>query len=143
MAIVVRPGQTAILQQPASQQIGWLLGLLTVLAEARGADVSSEGYELYAATLIAYPETDVRAVIERIARSKRAEGEKAWPPLGDLVEPLQRMNERRWEEHKRVEKQQAEIAEFWQLVPEWMEITGQSEAEILERWPRFKGTKPR
>jgi len=24
-----------------------------------------------------------------------------------------------------------------------MEITGQSEAEILERWPSFKGTKPR
>jgi hypothetical protein len=29
------------------------------------------------------------------------------------------------------------------MVPGWMEITGQSEAEILERWPSFKGTKAR
>jgi hypothetical protein len=143
MAIVARQEPTAISQRPALQQIDWLLGLLTVLAEARGADVSAEGLELYAATLISFPDDDVRAVIERTARSKRAEGEKAWPALGDLTEPLERMRERRWEERKRVAQQQEEIAEFWRLVPEWMEITGQSEAKILERWPSFKGTKPR
>lgn len=98
---------------------------------------------MYAATLISFPDEDVRAVIERFARSKRAEEEKAWPRLGDLTEPLERMRERRWEERKRREQQQADIAQFWKLVPEWMEITGQSEAEILERWPSFKGTKPR
>ena len=142
-AIVVKAGQTAISQQPALQRVEWLLGLLTVLAEARGTDVSAEGLELYAETLISFPDEDVRAVIERFARSKRAEGEKAWPALGDLTDPLERMRQRRWEERKRQEQQQSDIAQFWQSVPEWMEITGQSEAEILERWPSFKGTKQR
>jgi hypothetical protein len=85
----------------------------------------------------------VRDVVRTLAMRKRAEGETAFPALGDLVEPLIRLRERRWEERKRVAQQQAEIAQFWQMVPGWIEITGQSEVEILERWPRFKGTKPR
>jgi hypothetical protein len=35
----------------------------------------------------------------------------------------------------------AEIDEFWRWAPEWMAITGCDEAELLSRFPSFKGTK--
>lgn len=34
-----------------------------------------------------------------------------------------------------------EIAEFWRWAPEWMEMTGNDEAELLRRFPSYKGTK--
>lgn len=98
--------------------------------------------ELYAATLSAYPDEDVRAVIERTARTRRAEGEKAWPALGDLVEPLERIREQRGEQRRQAARREREIAEFWKTAPEWMAITGVDEAELLRRFPSFAGTKP-
>lgn len=35
-----------------------------------------------------------------------------------------------------------EIFDFWLTAPEWMEITGYSEEEMLERFPSMRGTKP-
>ena len=152
MAIVARPGQTAISQRPALQRIDWLLGLLTVLAEARGADVSAEGLELYAATLISYPDEDVRAVIERSARTKRAEGEKAWPALGDLLDPLERLQDRRREQQKQERARQADIELFWKVAQERIEERGvfrynsvdyRSLDEVNQAPTTYKGTKPR
>lgn len=34
-----------------------------------------------------------------------------------------------------------DIAEFWQWAPEWMARTGNSEEELLRRFPSFRGTK--
>jgi hypothetical protein len=39
-------------------------------------------------------------------------------------------------------KRQQQIEEFWKWAPTWMEDTGNDEAELLERWPAYKGTKP-
>jgi hypothetical protein len=103
--------------------------------------VSAETLKLYSAHLCEFEPDDVREVVRALAMRKRAEGETAFPALGELVDPLVRMRERRREEHTRMARRQAEITEFWQMVPGWVEITGQSEAEILERWPSFKGTK--
>jgi hypothetical protein len=36
-----------------------------------------------------------------------------------------------------------QIEEFWQWAPEWIEMTGYSEEELLKRFPSFRGTKPR
>jgi hypothetical protein len=35
-----------------------------------------------------------------------------------------------------------EIAEFWERAPEWMQMAGCSEEEMLERFPSYRGTKP-
>lgn len=105
--------------------------------------MSSHGYEMYALAVAEFDDADVRAVVDKVARRRRGEGEKSWPELGELVEPLERMRDRRRQAKQQDEQKRTMIAEFWSLVPEWMEITGQSEAEILERWPSFKGTKPR
>jgi hypothetical protein len=42
----------------------------------------------------------------------------------------------------RARKRQREIAEFWKQAPDWMELTGNGEAELLRRFPSFRGTKP-
>jgi hypothetical protein len=35
-----------------------------------------------------------------------------------------------------------EVQEFWRIAPDWMERTGNSEEELLKRFPSFRGTKP-
>jgi len=37
----------------------------------------------------------VRAVVDQVARRRRGEGQKAWPELGELIEPLKCMRNRR------------------------------------------------
>jgi hypothetical protein len=40
------------------------------------------------------------------------------------------------------QRQHQQIAEFWQWAPGWMAMTGNDEAELLRRFPSYKGTKP-
>jgi hypothetical protein len=103
--------------------------------------VSSQTLELYAACLSEFEDEDVRAVVRKLATRARAEGETAFPALGELMDPLQNIRRKRMAEQKRQQERAAEIEQFWKMMPEWMEITGQTEEEILERWPGFKGTK--
>lgn len=122
-----------------------LVALLAGLAEARQADVSDKAYELYSAALCKYPESDVRTVIDAIAKRRRGEGEKAFPSLGDLVEPLEKMavvKRRREAEQKR---RDAEWADFWSWVDGRISETGRSEQEILDsiRTPGYRGLKAR
>jgi hypothetical protein len=140
-AIVARQEPTAISKPLDPQRRLSLVKVLTGLAEARQAGVSAETLKLYSAHLCEFEPGDVRDVVRTLAMRKRTEGETAFPALGELVEPLQRLRERRREEQRKAERRANEIAEFWRMVPEWMEATGQTEAEILERWPSFKGTR--
>lgn len=142
-AIVGKPAQTAISKPLDPQRRLSLVKVLTGLAEARQASVSAETLKLYSAHLCDFDPADVRDVVRALAMRKRAEGETAFPALGDLVEPLERLRERHREERIRAAHQQAEIAEFWRWAPEWMAMTGYSEEELLNRWPRMRGTKPR
>lgn len=128
---------------PYSPRSAWLLKQLMVLAEARGAEVSSEGYELYASALGKFPDGDIQAVIFKVAQTKPGEFEKPWPRLGDLIEPLENMSRRRREQDAQKAEKAEEIRMFWEMVPIWVDRTGRTEAEILERWPSMKGTKPR
>lgn len=105
--------------------------------------MSAETLKLYSAHLAEFDPANVRIVVSALAKRKRAEGETAFPSLGDLVEPLQRMRERQKEEQHKAERRTAEIEQFWQWAPWWMERTGNDEAELLRRFPGFKDTKPR
>jgi hypothetical protein len=44
---------------------------------------------------------------------------------------------------RQAERRETEITEFWEWAPTWIERTGNSEEELLKRFPSFKGTKPR
>jgi len=122
------------------------------LAEARGADVSAEGMEMYAKALSVYPDEDTRAVLDRCARSERAEGEKAWPALATLTGPLDRMQERRREQAKQQRERQEHVELFWKIAAERLEMHGAfnfngvaySSLDELNQAPTgYKGTKPR
>jgi hypothetical protein len=41
------------------------------------------------------------------------------------------------------DSRQSEIDKFWRDADHWMQVTGFDEAELLKRFPSFKGTKPR
>jgi hypothetical protein len=47
----------------------------------------------------------------------------------------------RREAERRAERRKKEIEEFWRCASEWMEMTGNSEEELLRRFPSYKGTK--
>jgi len=111
------------------------------MAEARGADASDKAYELYALTLAEFDEVDVLEVVTGIAKRKRAEGEKAWPELGELIEPLEKKRAKRLEIKQAADRRHEEIQDFWQWARGWMELTGNSEDELLKRFPSFRGTK--
>jgi hypothetical protein len=117
---------------------------MRLLAEARGADVSDKAYEMYALALSEFEDADVKAVVDKIARQPRGEGEKAWPELGALIDPLINMRARRKQQEQLAAERQKEIEFFWnQIVPDRMERFGWTEAELLDRFPTYKGTKPR
>ena len=43
---------------------------------------------------------------------------------------------------RQARRRATEVEEFWQWAPEWMEFTGNTEEELLRRFPSFQGTKP-
>jgi hypothetical protein len=142
-AIVARQEPTAISKPLDPQRRLSLVKVLTGLAEARQTSVSAETLKLYSAHLCDFDPNDVREVVRTLAMRKRAEGETSFPALGDLVEPLLRLRRRRREEHNRATQRQSEVDEFWRWAAEWMEATGNDKAELLRRFPGYKGTKPR
>jgi len=43
---------------------------------------------------------------------------------------------------RQARRRATEIEDFWRWAPEWMESTGNTEEELLRRFPSFRGTKP-
>lgn len=140
-AIVARAAQTATLRPQDVQRRLSLIKTLTGLAEARQARVSEETLKLYSAHLAEYEPGDVIEVIRAMARRKRAEGETAFPALGDLIDPLDRLRDRRRAEQGKARQWAAQIADFWIWAEEWMRDTGNDETELLKRFPAYRNTK--
>jgi hypothetical protein len=46
------------------------------------------------------------------------------------------------ERERQARRRPTEIEEFWPWALEWMETTGNTEEELLRRYPSFQGTKP-
>jgi hypothetical protein len=125
---------------------------MRLLAEARGATVSDKAYEMYATAVSEFPDADVTAVVHRVARRRRGEGEKAWPELGELIEPLEHLANRRREQQWAERERHAELTLFWQVARERIEANGvfrynhvdyHSLEEVNEKAPRYRGTMPR
>jgi len=149
---VGKRAQTAISTRPVLQRNEWLLKQLMVLAEARGAEVSSECFELYATALAEFPDEEIQAVILKVAKKRRGEFEKPWPALGDLLEPLEMKQQRRREAEQEKRRRAEQVADFWRVVNERMEQFGEfringvdchTADEVNEVEGSYKGTKPR
>ena len=72
-------------------------------------------------------------------------GQKFFPHPTEVLDEIE-ANVEADQHAKAMEQQlsgrQKEIADFWRTAPEWMEITGYTEEQMIERFPSFKGTKP-
>jgi hypothetical protein len=51
------------------------------------------------------------------------------------------LDRRRNEAQRQAQRRRREVEEFWRWAPEWMEVTGNSEEELLRRFPSYRGTK--
>jgi hypothetical protein len=90
--------------------------------------------------------TSLEAVEEALEEWRITPGAKFFPRPDEIAAAIGSRESRRIREAEassRAERRQAQVDEFWRLLPEWIAITGQSEEEILARWPSYKGTKPR
>jgi hypothetical protein len=58
-----------------------------------------------------------------------------------MIEVQVDSEKRQTEVQRRARRRRLEIEEFWRVAPEWMAITGNSEEELLSRFPSYKGTK--
>jgi hypothetical protein len=99
---------------------------------------------LYSLELCEFDPADVRDVVRALATRKRAEGETAFPALGELLEPLKERRNRRIASERIERERQERIELFWtDILPDRMARYGWTEAEALEKFPEFRGTKPR
>lgn len=114
---------------------------LTGLAEARQAAVSQQTYNLYAAHLAEFEDADVKAAARYIARKERADGETAFPSLGKLIAEVKYVRAQRLEQERARSEKEQRIGKFWREVLPFAISQGRTEAEMLERFPEFKGTR--
>jgi hypothetical protein len=73
-------------------------------------------------------------------------GQRFFPRPDEVAEEIEAQVEaemRREEMRRRARRRRREVEEFWCWAPGWMEMTGNSEEELLRRFPSFRGTKPR
>ncbi len=71
-------------------------------------------------------------------------GQKFFPRPDEVAEEIEAqvdVERRQNEVNRQAQRRRQEIVEFWHWAPEWMEMTGNSEEELLARFPSFKGTK--
>ena len=72
-------------------------------------------------------------------------GQGFFPRPDEVVAEIEaRMDARRsvQDRERQARRRATEIEEFWRWAPGWMEFTGNTEEELLRRFPSFRGTKP-
>lgn len=72
-------------------------------------------------------------------------GQRFFPRPDEVAEKIEAqvdVERRQKEVQRQAQRRQREIEEFWRDAPGWMEITGNSEEELLNRFPSYRGTKP-
>lgn len=83
---------------------------------------------------------------EALAELRIKPGRGFFPRPDEVAAEIEASRDRRRaaiEQGKREHRRQNEVAEFWRWAPRWMADTGNTEEELLNRFPSFKGTKPR
>ena len=82
----------------------------------------------------------------RATRSLRiTAGRRFFPRPDEIAEEIERVQDIERAQRaatSRAERRKQEIEEFWKWAPQWMQDTGNDEAELLRRHPAFRGTKP-
>jgi len=85
-------------------------------------------------------------VIAALAELRIKPGQKFFPRPDEVAAQIEAGQEARRataERNSQARRRAAEIEAFWAWAPEWMADTGNSEEELLQRWPSMRGTKAR
>lgn len=84
-------------------------------------------------------------VQDALAALRVRAGQSFFPRPDEVAEEIEHQMEsvvRERENERKLQERQNEIERFWQIAPFWIEKTGESEEELLKRFPSMRGTKP-
>lgn len=86
-----------------------------------------------------------RKVADALAELRIKPGQIYFPRPDEVAGEIERQQEGHNRAADTARQRQARataVAEFWRWAPGWMEITGNNEDELLNRFPSYRGTKP-
>ena len=84
-------------------------------------------------------------VTAALAELRLTPGQSFFPRPDEVAGEIERQQEARNRSADASRQQQMRataVAEFWAWAPGWMEMTGNDEEELLNRFPSYRGTKP-
>src|SRR5579872_3167955 len=88
VTVAAPPREHGLSRQHEAQWQQWLIGQLAMLAVFRQAELDQETLELFAAKLSQYERRDICSALDRLAHTRRAEGETAFPDLPTLEDAI-------------------------------------------------------
>ena len=127
-----------------------LLALYRAACGGAGRKEDPNAGDAWKRALLGYPHAEAKAALEAwwlqtapakgslIDRPKGA----TMPTPADLRALIQASRAKAAEQTVQAIKRRQEVAEFWAWVDERVAETGETEEQILERFPSFRGTKP-
>ncbi len=141
----VRKEQTQILRLPDAQVQLSIVKLLAGLAEARQASVSDKTFRMYARHLAEFEYADVQEAVRQLARMGRADGETAFPAMGQIIDKVFAIRKIRVRDMAIKLLRDQDEADFWNWVARRIGDTGQTEQQILDSVtaPGYTGRKAR
>lgn len=103
--------QTAISPHSRPLKIASTRKLMVMLAEGRQAAVSQQAFEIYSTALQGYELEDITAAVDKLMRTKRQEGETAFPDLATLEEAILEVGRPRRQAEYQRQKLESALAE--------------------------------
>ena len=110
-ARIAAPRKTESSLQRGVQSQQWLIAQLGKLAMLRQAEVGQKTLETFASILSQYRPKDVCSALDRLAHTRREEGETAFPDLATLEEAIRADAAKRLSADKREAERSAAAAE--------------------------------
>lgn len=130
----------------SNEDLSILLAEMDILTRRYPSQDQEESIEVYQQDLerlaLRY---SLAKVIEALEELRITPGRMFFPRPDEVAGEIERQQLERNREADVTRSQQRreqEIEEFWKWAPQWMSDTGNTEAELLERFPSFRGTKP-
>lgn len=125
-----------------SVELGVLLAQMADRYPAQDLRDSMEGY-LWDFEQLAL-KYSLLMVQKALAALRIQPGQRFFPRPDEVAEEIEMqidVERRQREVQRQAQRRRQEIEEFWRWAPEWMEMTGNSEEELLKRFPSYKGAK--
>lgn len=139
------PASELSLRRLSDSEDQHLQSLLEQMAERyphQDVSAAAEGYLWdYQRLALRYSLPEVQ---DALAEWRITPGARFFPRPDEIAEMIESMREKSRESRRAARQEQQkrdDIRVFWKWAAEWMEGTGNSEEELLRRFPSYRGTK--